>query len=151
MGTVDEVLDLPQGRRPADQIRDVFEYWREVLGHGRARLDAVRSRTVRVILEAGYSVDDLKLAIDGCAASAWHRGQNDRGTPYDGLGLILRDAEHVDRFMALGEKFHRRTRARLEEQHQRAAPREPKRPMPDEVREKVRELLGQRNGGKARL
>jgi len=139
-----EVLQLSQGDRPGDQIREVFDYWREVMGHERSRLDAGRSRTVRAMLEAGYSVDDLKLAIDGCAGSEWHRGKNDRATVYDGLGLICRDAEHVDRFMQLGEALHRRVRARLEERAKAAEPRSPKRPMPEDVRAKVRAYLTQK-------
>lgn len=45
----------------------------------------------------GYSVDDLKRAIDGNAASAWH---NENG--YTSLELIVRDAAHVDRFEHIG-------------------------------------------------
>lgn len=142
-----EVLKLSEQKRPGDEIREVFDYWREVMAHPRARLDASRSRTVRAMLETGYTVDDLKLAIDGCAGSEWHRGHNDRQTVYDSLGLICRDADHVDKFMGLGERLHNRVRARLEERARHDAPREPKRPMPEDVRLRVRAYLSKKNGG----
>jgi hypothetical protein len=44
------------------------------------------------------------LAIDGCKASAWHMGENDRHKKFDSLGLIFRDAEQIEKFISeLGE------------------------------------------------
>ena len=40
-------------------------------------------------------------AVDGCHASAWHMGDNDRGRPYNSLELILRDASKVQFFSEL--------------------------------------------------
>jgi len=144
-----EVYKLAPAWSVAEQIRQVFDHWRVTLGHARARLDATRSRTVRAMLEAGYSVDDLKLAIDGCACSDWHRGKNDRSTVYDGLGLICRDAEHVDRFMEIGERARARNSAKREleawQKANRDAPRQPKRPMPEHLKRTVRAYLGKKN------
>lgn len=30
-------------------------------------------------------------------------GKNDRGTKYNGLNLILRDADHIDKYIAMAE------------------------------------------------
>lgn len=78
----------------------VFEYWREAHNHPRAALDAKRKKVIASALKS-YPVDDLKLAIDGCKASPFHQGENDRNAKYDSLALILRDAEQIDKFMAL--------------------------------------------------
>lgn len=78
----------------------VFEHWREVHQHPRAALDAKRKKVITSALKS-YPVDDLKLAIDGCKASPFHQGENDRNAKYDSLALILRDAEQIDKFMAL--------------------------------------------------
>lgn len=79
----------------------VFEYWKKVMNHPQAIFDDKREKLVRARLKAGYTVDQLCKAIDGCKGSPWHQGQNDRSTVYDDLGLILRDASKVDGFMAL--------------------------------------------------
>jgi len=70
-------------------------------------MDNARSKIIRARLGDGYSVEDLCLAIDGCAASAFHMGENDTGQRYDSLCLILRDADHVDKFVRAGEHAHR--------------------------------------------
>ena len=86
-----------------DDILAVFEHWRIIMGHSRARLDVKRAQVIRERLRDGYSVDDLMLAVEGNAASAWHQGENDRRTVFDSLGLILRDADNTEKFMAMGE------------------------------------------------
>ena len=73
----------------------VFRHWREVHGHDRAQLDAKRRRLIRAALE-NYSEADLCMAISGYRNSPHHMGQNDRGTVYDDIGLMLRDASHID-------------------------------------------------------
>ena len=80
--------------------REVFDHWRRVCGHQRAKLDAKRRKLLRERLR-DYSAEDLKAAVDGCSRSPHHQGQNDRNTRYDDLELILRDAKHVEQFMIL--------------------------------------------------
>jgi Helix-turn-helix domain len=84
--------------RTAD-VRQVFDHWKTRLNHPKARLDEKRKRAVRGRLADGFSVEDLKTAIDGCRSSPFHQGGNDRGQVYDSLTLICRDAEHVERFI----------------------------------------------------
>ncbi len=84
---------------PAADVERVFTTWREVMGRGRARLDDKRRRLIRRALALGYGVEDLELAVRGCAATPHNMGVNDQGTRYDDLGLILRDGDHIDRFM----------------------------------------------------
>lgn len=89
--------------KPED-IDAVFEYWKTRSGKKRARMDQKRKTKIRMRLEDGYGVDDLKCAIDGCFASEFHQGANDRHTAYNDIELICRDAPHVDRFIEISEK-----------------------------------------------
>lgn len=86
------------------EIVEVFELWKEVMGHPNANMDAKRKSVIAKRLSDGYTVDQLKTAINGCAQSAWHMGDNQRGNRYDALTLILRDADHVDKFIAIAER-----------------------------------------------
>lgn len=49
---------------------------------------------------ADYGVDECKKAIDGCARSDFHMGRNKQKKRYDDLELILRDQDHVERFLS---------------------------------------------------
>lgn len=48
-----------------------------------------------------YDLPTLTAAIDGCALSDFHMGNNSRGRRYDSLELIFRDAEHIERFASI--------------------------------------------------
>ena len=87
----------------SNEINAVFDYYKSTLNHPRAKLDEKRKRCVRMRLQNGYSVDDIKIAIDGCLASPYHQGENKRNQVYDSLELICRDAEHIDRFIKLAK------------------------------------------------
>jgi hypothetical protein len=92
----------PQDRSGAkSDLRAIFDHWRSTTGHGRAKLDRKREAVIRARLRDGYSVSDLCRAIDGVMVSRWHTGENPDGIVYDSLQLILRDAEHVDKFIRL--------------------------------------------------
>lgn len=84
---------------PADCLA-VFEHWQRVHNHLRSSLDSKRQKLIKAALAKGYSIDDLKRAIDGCKASPYHQGDNDHKTVYDSIELILRDAGHIDMFIA---------------------------------------------------
>lgn len=79
---------------PAD-VRAVFDHWRETWQHPHAKLDEKRRKRIREALD-GYTVAQLRDAISGYRNSPHHRGQNDRNTVYDDIGLFLRDAAHID-------------------------------------------------------
>jgi hypothetical protein len=92
----------PMSGKP-DSPAEIFAYWQQIMGHPRAKLDAKRRKKINDRLNDGYTQDDLRKAIEGCRKSPHHMGENDRSTVYDGLELICRDAEHVDRFIAMAE------------------------------------------------
>jgi hypothetical protein len=70
------------------------------MGHPQALLDTKRSRAIAARIKSGYSVEQLKQAIDGCKASPWHQGQSERHQVYDDIELICRDAKRVEAFIA---------------------------------------------------
>lgn len=81
---------------PADLV---FEHWRTVLAkNSRTAFDAKRKGAVKARLKDGYTVEDLKRAIDGCSKTPHNQGNNDRGEKFDDLELICRNASNVDRF-----------------------------------------------------
>lgn len=84
-------------------VGEVFEHWQRVMRSPRSRLDSKRRGLIRRALDSGYTVDDLCKAIRGCSMSPFHMGQNDRGTTYNGLDLVLRNAEKIDSFIAMAD------------------------------------------------
>lgn len=87
------------GEKANGRAKAIFDYWKEKLGHPQARLDEKRRRRIEWALRQ-YDEPLIRKAIDGCAASAWHRGDNPDRKVYDDVALILRDAEHLERFAA---------------------------------------------------
>lgn len=99
-----------QERTPVERV---FDHWVFMLGKHprRTALGPLRRRAIERML-ALYDEDVLLLAIEGCAASAWHAGENDRGRAFDDLELILRDEPHVERFAEAGQRLRDRLRER---------------------------------------
>lgn len=81
-------------------VEDVFAYWQEVMESPASKLDKARRNKIEVAFKLGYSVKDLKQAIDGCASNPFYMGNNDRKKKYNGINLIFRDAEHIEQFIA---------------------------------------------------
>jgi len=81
-------------------VYEVYEHWLSVMEKPRAFLTDARKRKILKRLSEGYSVQDLKDAIDGCRASAFHMGENERGTIYNDLELICRNGQKVESFIA---------------------------------------------------
>lgn len=82
-----------------DPVSELFSYWQQIMDHPQARLDDKRKKSISKALKMGYSVDDLKSAILGCSFTPHNIGINDRSQRYDGLHVILKDADQIDRFI----------------------------------------------------
>ena len=89
-------------------VLEVFEYWKDKMGKKRAVLDKNRHRDLAWGI-AVYNVEQCKQAIDGCAGSEWHMGNNRNKTAYNDITLIFRDAEHVERFLDLYDKMNEKS------------------------------------------
>ena len=94
----DKTPVVPTGDAPTVRV---FEHWKTVFGHPSARLDAKRRRLIAGALKL-YPESELFQAISGYLKSPFHMGENEDRKRYDGLGLMLRDAEHID----AGLRFH---------------------------------------------
>jgi hypothetical protein len=115
-------IDLSQSgeisleRRTVRAVTAVFDHWRKVWKHPKAVLDPKRKKAIAAQLRR-YSADDLCKAISGYLKSEHHTGKNDRNTVYDDIGLLLRDAAHIDAGIQLADApppCRRHTSAELE-------------------------------------
>ena len=85
-------------QEPLDPVKVIFQFWQKVMDSPKSVLDDKRKRLIVKALR-GYSPSDICKAIRGCSKTPHNMGQNDSKTKYNGLGLILRDADHIDRFI----------------------------------------------------
>lgn len=89
-----------KGNTSSSAVRDVFVYWQSVMGKPGAILTPKRDKAVTAALKLGYTVDQIKSAIDGCKRSPFHMGVNDQRTVYDDLELICRNGENIEKFIS---------------------------------------------------
>lgn len=86
---------------PAADCRTVFDAWVESTNRtARTQLDAKRRRLITNALKS-YPLEDVLDAVTGWECSPYHRGKNTQRTVYNDLGLLLRDAEHIEKFRDL--------------------------------------------------
>jgi len=85
-------------RVPPVYIERVFDTWKRVTNHPRAQLNwARRTLIARAIVDFG--VDGAIEAVQGWRYDPFYSGQ--RGRPRNQLELLLRDAQHIERFRDL--------------------------------------------------
>lgn len=80
-------------------VEKVFQFWKKTMNHPNAKLDANRSGYIKRALKHGWTIVDLNKAILGCSRTPWNMGDNERGTLYDSIALIFRNAPNIERFM----------------------------------------------------
>jgi hypothetical protein len=86
-------------RSGSDPVQCIFEHWKTVMQHPNAKLDPKRQKLIRKALSSGYALEELCDAITGCSLTPHNMGDNERDQRYDGLHVILRDADQIDRFI----------------------------------------------------
>lgn len=97
---------LPEGKGKegkggeSDDVVCVFSYWQKTMTKPLARLDSSRREKIKTRLK-NYSSDQLKKAIDGCASSEYHMGQNDSNKQYNTIDLIFRNDSKTEEFIDL--------------------------------------------------
>lgn len=101
----------------------VFSHWQSSLSHPQAKLTTERERAIRARLKEGYTVESIKQAIDGCRASPFHMGQNERQQRYDDITLICRSGSKLESFITLLEANGNGSNQRNSSPHQQ--PRKP--------------------------
>src|SRR5205807_414873 len=89
-------------RRPSDIV---FDEWVAVTGR-RAASTKFTPKRKHVVIEALklYGLADTLDAVRGWQHSPFHCGQNDRGTVYNDLEFLLRDARNIERFRDLEQR-----------------------------------------------
>jgi hypothetical protein len=65
-----------------DAINILFEHWRSVMKHPRSVLDKKRQKYISTALQLGYSIEDLKQAIEGCSSTPFNMGTNEQKKRY---------------------------------------------------------------------
>ncbi len=93
------VASMTQQSLETQSVKNIFEHWKKTMGHPDAKLDQKRIEIIVEALEWGYNTDQLCEAITGCSYTPHNIGDNDRGQRYDGLHVILRDGDQIDRFI----------------------------------------------------
>ena len=86
--------------KPIGDVERVFLRWQSVMKSGKSVLDKNRRTLIANALKI-YSYEDICAAIEGCAKSPHHMGENAQNVVYNGLNLILRNAEKIDQFIKL--------------------------------------------------
>lgn len=95
--------EQPKPVAPSTSLEEneVFAHWQRVCDKPRAKYTAERRGKVKSRLREGYSVADIKRAIDGITTSGFHRGENNAAREYMGLELICQTGSKLESFMAL--------------------------------------------------
>lgn len=90
-------------------VNEVFGYWLTVMGKNAKTTKKTPERVNKIKgrLKQGYSVEDIKGAIDGCARSPFHMGENPDGKKYNDIELICRNGKHLEEFVNTPE-YHER-------------------------------------------
>ena len=86
-----------------EAIQIVWDYWVTVMGSNRAVLDNARKILIGASIH-DYGIEGCKQAVDGCASSPFHMGVNQQQVKYNGIGLIFRNAEKTEDFIARSNK-----------------------------------------------
>lgn len=80
-----------------NSCEEVFLHWQIVMSHSQSKLLEKRKKLIEKTLKSGYSVIQMKLAIDGHKKSKWHMENG-----VDGIEYSLKP-ENLDRFIKLAE------------------------------------------------
>ena len=77
---------------------EIFNYWAQKTGKHRAKFTKGREKRIKDRLKEGYSLKEIKDAIDGCMASQFHMGGNPQNKLYNDIELICRSGEKLESF-----------------------------------------------------
>lgn len=85
----------------ANHSFDLFKYWCDVMGKNMStsKLTPKRDKAIKARLKEGYTVDQVKQAIDGCRLDAFSMGANDRQKPFNDIELICRTGDKLESFI----------------------------------------------------
>jgi hypothetical protein len=104
--------NAPRGLNLIEQ--PIFEFWKIELNHPDAVMDKHLARTIREAISLHGSAK-CKEAIQGCKLDPWCNGTDPKsnGVIHDGLGMILKNAESVERYASI---FKNRDKIKIQPQ-----------------------------------
>lgn len=103
-------MDNPERRHSAPEGADVdavVGYWMQATGRTRRSITERRKSIVRARLKDGWSVEQLKKAVDACLSSDWHTGENPRGIVYTDTSHIF-TVERLEQWLTHRPKTDKR-------------------------------------------
>lgn len=111
----------PDRATKGEVVAEIFAYWQRVMNSPGSKLDDKRRKLIEGALK-NYQPREICLAILGCSRTPHNMGENDRNTKYNGLNVILRDADQIDRFIGAASRTPTMPKASLsiQEQNERA-------------------------------
>lgn len=116
---VAECTERPEPK-VVSQEREIFLHWQRVLDKPRSKLTPERRTRVRARLRDGYTVEDIKKAIDAVASSDWHRGSNNADREFTDLVLICQNGSKLESYIDLWDRENgvvsSRSRVRVDEE-----------------------------------
>jgi hypothetical protein len=86
------------------QAKEIHEYWQKAMDYPGLSLTPSRKGHINARLSEGFTVEELKKAIDFVKNDPFWRGKNDRNTPFDDIQHIFRNRERVERFLKQASK-----------------------------------------------
>lgn len=101
-----ELLSVEASPAATSFVDAVFSAWVEATGKNATatKLDKNRRAAITAALKT-HPLADVLDAVRGWRWSAFHRGENERHRPYNGLHVLLRSAEQIELFRDL-ERAH---------------------------------------------
>ena len=91
-----------------EAVKIVWDYWVKNMGASKlAVLDHDRKVKIAASIH-DYGREASCLAIDGCASSSFHMGDNPQQKKYNGIDLIFRDADKIEGFIQRTQKRNAR-------------------------------------------
>ena len=107
-------LRAKKEKAPASaEVLEVWSHWKKITGSDKAQLNPARQARIEWALGL-YGLEECRRCIDGYGSSDFHRGVNDRSTPYLDLTLWFRDEIKFEAGLALANtpaaQFARRQR-----------------------------------------
>lgn len=95
---------LPDSANQSSSVLEVFQHWKTVWRHPKAKLDKKRRKRIEERLR-DFTAAQLCQAISGFRRSPWHCGTDPKGngTVYDGIDTLLRDTAQVEHGIELSE------------------------------------------------
>lgn len=86
-----------------DVVGEIFAYWQKTMNSPKSVLDNARKTLIKNALK-NYEPRQICEAILGCSRNPHNMGKNERNTKYNGLGLILRNSEYIEKFIEMASK-----------------------------------------------